>query len=121
MVSEWQFAVAEAQNLALKRNISCLYKTAKLEIDRKTSEIQRLRAQLADKGGATATQQAQAQALLQQRALLYGSPPAKRQMPTDQLTTSPLQQTQQPTQQQTQYALQQTQQPTQQQTQQQTQ
>ncbi len=31
------------QVLALKRNISCLYKTAKLEIDRKNAEIKELR------------------------------------------------------------------------------
>lgn len=34
------------QVLALKRNISCLYKTAKLEIDRKNDEIRRLREEL---------------------------------------------------------------------------
>ncbi len=32
-----------AQNTALKKNLSCLYKTAKLEIDRKAAEIARLR------------------------------------------------------------------------------
>eukprot|EP00041_Stephanoeca_diplocostata_P029521 m.874026 g.874026 ORF g.874026 m.874026 type:complete len:138 (-) comp23573_c0_seq5:3684-4097(-) len=36
--------VLKTQNAALKRNISCLFKTAKLEMDRKDAEIQRLRA-----------------------------------------------------------------------------
>eukprot|EP00039_Didymoeca_costata_P011120 m.153411 g.153411 ORF g.153411 m.153411 type:complete len:163 (+) comp15065_c0_seq5:165-653(+) len=31
------------QNVALKRNISCLFKTAKLEIDRNVKEVNRLR------------------------------------------------------------------------------
>jgi hypothetical protein len=38
--------VLSNQVLALKRNISCLYKTAKLEIDRKNAEIKDLRGQL---------------------------------------------------------------------------
>eukprot|EP00037_Helgoeca_nana_P034536 m.421931 g.421931 ORF g.421931 m.421931 type:complete len:127 (+) comp35458_c0_seq1:324-704(+) len=38
------------QNTALKKNISCLYKTAKLEIDRKDTEIQRLHAQQVSRG-----------------------------------------------------------------------
>ena len=41
-----QNAVLSDQVLALKRNISCLYKTAKLELDRKNEEIKSLRAQL---------------------------------------------------------------------------
>lgn len=46
-----QAKIASMQNVALKRNISCLYKTAKAELDRKDAEIQRLRQQLAARGG----------------------------------------------------------------------
>ncbi|XP_065831233.1 protein bicaudal D-like [Oscarella lobularis] len=34
--------VLKEQNVALKKNISCLYRTAKLEIERKDNEIRRL-------------------------------------------------------------------------------
>lgn len=37
---------ARKQNTALKRNISCLWKTAKAEVDRKDASIARLRVQL---------------------------------------------------------------------------
>ncbi len=40
---EKQTQLLTAQNTALKKNISCLYKTAKLEIERKDQEIARLR------------------------------------------------------------------------------
>eukprot|EP00050_Salpingoeca_kvevrii_P015049 m.43091 g.43091 ORF g.43091 m.43091 type:complete len:101 (+) comp6134_c0_seq1:137-439(+) len=43
---EQRTAVLSTQCLALKRNISCLYKTAKLEVDRKDAEIHRLREEL---------------------------------------------------------------------------
>ena len=34
-----QLQVLAKQNVALKRNISCLYKTAKAELDRKNEDI----------------------------------------------------------------------------------
>lgn len=40
---EEQNATLTKQNLALKRNISCLYKTAKAEIDRKDARLKELR------------------------------------------------------------------------------
>ena len=38
--------VLEQQNNALKKNISCLFKTAKMEVDRKDKELTRLRVRL---------------------------------------------------------------------------
>lgn len=45
-----QAEVLGTRELALKRNISCLFKTAKLEIERKDREIKRLRGLLASAG-----------------------------------------------------------------------
>jgi len=46
--------VLAKQNVALKRNISCLYKTAKAELDRKNEDIKDLRRKLNIPGGTKA-------------------------------------------------------------------